>query len=64
MSQKETINQKIAQLDKDIEWFRGEGFSLDEAATKFKSAVNLAKDIETDLNNLENEITILAEDFS
>lgn len=64
MSEKETINQKIAKLDKDVEWFYGEDFSLDEAAIKFKKSIELVKEIETDLENLKNEITVLAEDFS
>ena len=64
MSEKETISQKIANLDKNIEWFYGENFSLDEAEEKFKQAITLTKEIENDLNGLKNKITILSEDFS
>lgn len=64
MSTKETINQKIERLNREIEWFYGEDFSLEKAAENFKKSVALTKEIEADLDNLKNEITILAEDFS
>ena len=64
MSAKETINQKIERLNHEIEWFYGEDFSLEKAAENFKKSVALTKEIEADLDNLKNEITILAEDFS
>ena len=31
MSEKETINQKIEKLNKEVEWFYGEDFSLEKA---------------------------------
>lgn len=64
MSEKETISQKIERLNQSVEWFYGDDFSLEQASEKFKASILLAKEIETDLNNLKNEITILAEDFS
>ncbi|MBR3368181.1 exodeoxyribonuclease VII small subunit [Candidatus Saccharibacteria bacterium] len=64
MSEKETINQKIERLNRDIEWFYGEDFELEKASENYKKAIKLTKEIETDLNNLKNEITILSEDFS
>lgn len=64
MSEKETISQKIERLNQSVEWFYGDDFSLEQASEKFKASILLTKEIETDLNNLKNEITILAEDFS
>ena len=64
MSDKETINQKIERLNSEVEWFYGEDFSLDEAQQRYDQSLQLAKDIEQDLEKLKNEITILSEDFS
>lgn len=64
MSEKETINQKIEKLNKEVEWFYGEDFSLEKATEKYKKSIELTKEIEKDLNSLKNEIEILSEDFS
>lgn len=64
MSEKETINQKIDRLNKNVEWFYGEDFSLDEAEENFKKAISLSKEIESELEKMKNEIEVLAEDFS
>lgn len=61
---KPNLNQKIAKLDEAVEWFYGDDFSLDEATDKYKNTLSLAKEINEDLENLKNEITVLAEDFS
>ena len=64
MSEKQSLNEKIAKLDADVEWFYSDDFKLEEATEKYKNAVSLAKDIEKDLSELKNEIEVLTEDFS
>ena len=64
MSEKMTINQKIEQLDNEVEWFYSDEFKLEEATERYKAAIKLAKEIEKDLGELKNEIEILSEDFS
>ncbi len=64
MSEKETINQKIERLNRDVEWFYGEDFNLEKASENYKESIKLVKEIEKDLNNLKNEIEVLSEDFS
>lgn len=59
-----TLNEKITDLDNKVEWFYGDDFKLEEATDKYKDTLTLAKEIETDLNNLKNEIEVLSEDFS
>lgn len=59
-----SLNQKIEELDGQVEWFYSDDFKLEDATSKYKEAVKLAKEIEKDLNELKNEIEILAEDFS
>ena len=64
MSEKMTINQKIEQLDNEVEWFYSDEFKLEEATERYKTAIKLAKEIEKDLGELKNEIEVLSEDFS
>lgn len=64
MSEKMSLNQKIKKLDSDVEWFYSEDFELDNAAKKYKEAMELANDIKHDLNELKNEIMVLTEDFT
>ena len=59
-----SLNQKIEKLDGQVEWFYSDEFKLEEATEKYKVALKLAKEIEKDLDELKNEIEVLAEDFS
>lgn len=64
MTAPKTINQKIKDLDEKTSWFYSDEFTLDESTKKYKEAINLAKEIREDLNNLKNEVEILSEDFT
>lgn len=59
-----TLSQRVADLDAAVEWFYSDDFALDQATDNYKSALAMAKSIEEDLKNLQNEIEVLAEDFS
>lgn len=59
-----TIQDKIAQLDDLLAWFNGDDFVLEQASDKLKAAKKLAEDIETGLNSLENDITIIKQSFA
>ena len=61
---KKSLNQKIADLDVQVEWFYSDDFELEKATERYKEALTLAKEIENDLKSLKNEIEILSEDFS
>ncbi|NTW62470.1 exodeoxyribonuclease VII small subunit [Candidatus Saccharibacteria bacterium] len=58
-----SIQDRINELNKLVEWFDSDDFSLEAALGKFKSAEKLAQEIEHDLNNLKNEITIVKQKF-
>ncbi len=64
MGEKIGLNQKIEKLDNEVEWFYSDDFKIEEAVEKYKGAVELAKEIEKDLESLKNEIEVLSEDFS
>lgn len=63
-TEKLTINQKLEQLDQQIEWFYGEDFSLEQAAEKYQAAATATKEIESDLSEIKNQIEIIDRDFS
>lgn len=58
-----TIAEKMAELDKSVEWFYGEDFVIDQALDKYKNASSLAEEISKDLESLKNEVEVL-EDFT
>ena len=58
------VSEKIDELKSGVEWFYSEDFKLEEASEKYKALTSLAKEIETDLNDLKNEIKVIEEDFS
>lgn len=64
MAEKPSLNQKIAKLDEEVEWFYSDDFKLDQAVEKYKAASKLAKEIEKELEDLKNEIEVLGQDFT
>ncbi len=58
------LNQKIKELDQKVEWFSSDDFKLEKAVENYKEALELTKEIESDLKNLKNEIEVLNIDFS
>lgn len=61
---KKSLNQKIEELDKNMEWFYSDDFNLDAAVEKYEKTLKMAKEVNEDLVKMENKIEILAEDFS
>lgn len=59
-----SLNQKLKDLDKQVEWFYSDDFKLEKASEKYREALELSKEIEEDLKNLKNEIEVLNEDFT
>lgn len=62
-SKNKSVQEKITELNKMVEWFNGEDFVLEEALDKYQVAENLAKEIEQDLLSLKNEINIVKQKF-
>ncbi len=58
------VSDKIADLKSGVDWFYSDDFKLEEASERYKTLTLLAKEIEADLNEMKNEINVLAEDFS
>ncbi len=64
MKDKKTINSKIEEFDQCVDWFYSDEFSLDEVEERYRKAMTLAEGIQKDLNELKNNIEILAKDFT
>jgi exonuclease VII small subunit len=60
---KPSIAEKTVQLDELVAWFDGDEFELEQALDKFKAAEKLAAEIEHDLMELKNEVTIIKKRF-
>lgn len=60
---KQTLNQRIEKLNKEVEWFYSDDFKLDEAISRYEEAIKLANEIEKDLGELKNKVEVLKEKF-
>jgi exodeoxyribonuclease VII small subunit len=58
-----TIEEKMNELRAMTAWFEGDDFSLTHAAEKFEAAAKLAREIEHDLSEMENTVTVLKKSF-
>ncbi len=58
------ISDKISELKAGVDWFYSDEFKLELASEKYKELTALAKEIQTDLAEMKNEINVIAEDFS
>lgn len=64
MSEKnKTVEQKMSELREMVAWFEGDDFVLEQASEKFTAAAKLAKEIEKDLHELKNTVTVLKQSF-
>jgi exonuclease VII small subunit len=58
-----TIQEKMNELATQVAWFDGDEFSLEAAIEHFAAAEKLASEIENELTNLKNDITVLKQRF-
>lgn len=54
-----TFADKIKQLQEIVDWFDSNEIDLDEAVEKFELGAKLAKELKTDISQLENKIKII-----
>ena len=58
-----TVEDKMNELRTLAAWFESDEFSLTHASEKFQEAAKLAKEIEHDLSEMENTVTVLKQSF-
>lgn len=65
MSQPENpdISKKIIALNKFIDWFDGDEFTLEQSIDKYNEAKKLADEIQADLAEFKNKITVVNKRF-
>ena len=54
-----TIAEKMEELGNLVSWFESDEFELEQAIDNYKQAEKLADEIEHDLSELKNEVTVL-----
>ncbi|NCU38373.1 hypothetical protein EOL96_04940 [Candidatus Saccharibacteria bacterium] len=58
-----TIAQKMTALNELVAWFESDEFSVEQATARFAEAQALAQEIEVDLREFKNEVTVLKKKF-
>lgn len=58
------LHEKIARLDEMIAWFESDKFELDAALERFEEAKKVASEIDEQLTNYKNTITVIKKDFA
>lgn len=62
-SDKQSVQDKMQELDELVGWFQGDEFQLEDAKAKLEKAARLADGIEKDLTSLTNDINELKKSF-
>ena len=58
-----SISEKMVQLGELVAWFESEDFSIEQAIEIFTAAEKLASEIESDLSDFKNKITVIKQKF-
>lgn len=58
-----TIQEKTNDLNQLVAWFDSEDFILEQAVERFQQAEMLASEIENDLAEMKNTITVIKQKF-
>lgn len=58
-----TIQEKTDDLNQLVSWFDSEDFILEQAVERFQQAEMLASEIENDLAEMKNTITVIKQKF-
>lgn len=64
MSNENNLEKKIQQVDEILVKIESGEIPLEKISGEYKKAVDLAQEIEIELNRIKNEIEIISKDFS
>jgi exodeoxyribonuclease VII small subunit len=64
MSNENNLEKKIQQVDEILAKIESGEIPLEKISDEYKKAVDLAQEIEIELNQMKNEIQIISKDFS
>lgn len=57
------VEEQMEKLRLLVAWFESDDFALEKAESKFEEAAKLAQEIEKQLVELKNTVTVLKEKF-
>lgn len=60
----ETIAEKLEKLEQLLAWFESEEITVEEALKKYEEALQLSKELESQLKNAKNQIEVVKKKFS
>lgn len=63
MSKPDDIATKMQKLNDYVVWFEGDDFKLEQSLDKYAEAQKLATEIQADLDNFKNKITVVKKQF-
>lgn len=64
MSEKNNIENQIAEIDEILRQIESGEVSLSDVSNKYREALEKFSKIENELSKIENEIEVLTQDFS
>lgn len=64
MSEKNNLEQKIAEVDEILRAIESGEVSLGEISAKYREALDKIQEIDQSFDQMKNEIEILTQDFS
>ena len=64
MSNENNLEKKIQQVDEILAKIESGEITLERISGEYKKAVDLAQEIEIELNQMKNEIEVISKDFS
>ena len=64
MSNENNLEKKIQQVDEILAKIESGEIPLEKISGEYKKAVDLAQEIEIELNQMKNEIEVISKDFS
>lgn len=59
-----TVSEKLEKLEALLAWFESEEITVEEALTKYEEALELSRELETQLKNAKNQVEIIKKKFS
>jgi exodeoxyribonuclease VII small subunit len=63
-SKKETVSEKLEKLEALLAWFESEEITIEESIAKYEEALQLAKDVEDQIEQAKNQVEVIKQQFA
>ncbi len=61
---KQTIAEKMEQLEALLSWFESEEITVEEALKKYETALKLSQELEAQLKHAKNQVEVIKQKFA